>query len=265
MKYRLLALLPMVLAAIFVLTTHADPLSPALRPQVEVFKSLDLIGCLVAAFAFGRGDYLRRAWSLAATCAAVLLLRDVLLRVWTPTHVLGVPTDVVDGAMVLVANAAAVAGLWMMARAWSIAGLEPPGSARGRRILVGVAVVFACAVGAATIFLDAREIVRGDLTAIVPVASDLGDVLSILLIAPVAITALGMMGGALKWPWGLLTASIVCWLGYDVATVLRQLHGAEPTMKMAGELFRALACTYTFSSGVAQRWAVRPQTTARRT
>jgi hypothetical protein len=246
-----------VLVAIFLVTTHGNPLSPALRPQVEVFKSLDLLGCLVAAFAFGRGDYLRRAWGLTATCAALLLLRDAVLRIGSPTHVLGIPADAVDGAMVLVANIAAVAGLWMLARAWSIAGLEPPGSARGRRILVGAAIVFACAVGAATIFLDVREVIRGDLTAIVPVASDLGDVISIVLIAPVALTALGMMGGTLKWPWGLLTASIVCWLGYDVATVLRQMHGTAPALKMTGEVFRGLACTYTFAAGVAQRWAVR--------
>jgi hypothetical protein len=257
MKYRLLAAFPIVVAVIFLVTTHGDPVAPALRPQVEVFKSLDLIGCLVAAFAFGRGDYLRRAWALTATCAAMLLLRDVTLRIGSPTHILGVPADLVDGVMVLVANTAAVAGLWMMARAWTIAGLEPPGSVRGRRILVGAAIVFACAVGATTIFLDARQMLRGDLAAIVPVASDVGDVLSILFIAPVALTALGMSGGALLWPWGLLTASVVCWLGYDVATMLRLMPGADTSMKMAGETFRALACTYTFAAGVAQRWAVR--------
>jgi hypothetical protein len=257
MKYRLVAAFPIVVAAILLLTTRGDPASAALRPQVETFKALDLIGCLVAAFAFGRGDYLRRAWELTAACAAVLLLRDVSLRTGSPTHILGVSADVVDGVMVLLANAAAVAGLWMMARAWTIAGLEPPGSASRRRVVVGAGIVFACIVGAATIFFDARELIRGDMTAIVPIASDVGDVLSILLIAPVALTALGMAGGVLRWPWGLLTASVVCWLGYDVATVLRQMHGTETTMKMAGEVFRALACTYTFAAGLAQRWAVR--------
>jgi hypothetical protein len=171
--------------------------------------------------------------------------------------VLGIPVEFVDGAMVLVANAAAVGGLWMMARAWTIAGLEPPGSAGHRRLVVGAVIVFACAVGAATLFIDARAIVRGDMSAIVAVVSDLGDVLSILMIAPVALTALGMAGGGLRWPWGFLTASVTCWLLYDVATVLRIVESTATTMRMLGEIFRALACMYTFSAGVAQRWAVR--------
>jgi hypothetical protein len=76
-----------------------------------------------------------------------------------------------------------------------------------------------------------------------------------------------MRGGVLKWPWGLLTASLLFWLCYDGVATLEHLsnyladHGLPvranaATMKLLREAFRALACVSEFSAGLAQRRTV---------
>jgi hypothetical protein len=256
-KFRALVLFPFVVATIFVACVLALPASvPVVRIEVETVKLLAVIGCLAAAFAFERGEYLRRAWIFSGACMALLVVRDVTLASFAPPRLVGVPIVFVQNALVVLANASSIVGTWMMARAWSVSGLEPPGSARGRRAAVAASIVVAVIVGGATIVLHVRAMLRGDLSVLGPIASDLGDLVSLCLIAPVALTALAMRGGVLRWPWGLLTASLCCWLLYDVTTFLREIQAGEP-LRVTNEVCRSLACTFAFSAGFAQRRVVR--------
>jgi hypothetical protein len=81
-----------------------------------------------------------------------------------------------------------------------------------------------------------------------------GDIFSLALIVPVLLTTLALRGGLLSWPWGLMTASQFGWLLYDASATLRLFVVIEPaTATMWSEMFRALACTYCFAAGLAQR------------
>lgn len=79
-------------------------------------KTLATLGCLGAATAFGRGDYLRRAWSLHALGFGLLVATDLAFA--PPLH-----TSVTDctraqmmvrGTLVLVSNASSVLAAWML-------------------------------------------------------------------------------------------------------------------------------------------------------
>ena len=78
MKYRLLALFPLVIAAVFATAALVlgDRMTTALVVQNEAGKVLALVGCVAAALAFERGDYLNRAWMLVGACYLLLLVND---------------------------------------------------------------------------------------------------------------------------------------------------------------------------------------------
>lgn len=262
MKYRFLAAFPLLFAAVFVVAMSAvgDPSLAAMleRIVVALVKSLGLVGCAVAAFAFDRGDYLRRAWMLSGVCQLLLLLRDLVFTLGLAgPSLLGVSSVHWQSAIVLAANVSFVTGTFLMARAWHVAGFELPGSPWRRRAVFVAAVLLASAISGASLVLDVRDAVHGDSRAIVAIASELGDMFSLVLIAPVFVTAFAMRGGVLRWPWGLFTASQLSWLVYDGMGTLGDFVTIEATrLTLMTEVFRALACTFLFAAGVAQRIAV---------
>ena len=262
MSYRRLAAFPLVWLAFFllvVLLVPAEGRAPYLRVGNEASKTIAALGCLVAAYTFARGDYMRRAWALNAGCYVLLLGRDVFSVFAPPGSLLVGPiqSDAVRGVLALLANVSALWGTLLLARAWSIAGLELPGS---RRTKLGIIVVVALsAVGASGtgLVLDGRAFLGGDFARLQDIASDLGDVFGLCLLAPMLLTALAMSGGVLRWPWGLLTASVFFWLLYDVATTFDHVvPGHEAAVSLTRECFRALACACECSAGFAQRRAV---------
>jgi hypothetical protein len=258
MKLRRLALFPLVWIVLFALALAVVPESAhatLIRTEIECAKLLGLTGCIAAASAFGRGDYLRRAWSLHGLCFSLLLLRDGLF-LWfrDGSQVFGVPHDYLFAALVFVANGAAVVGTFMASRAWQVAGIELPGSKLARSATIGVAVVVALTITGNATWNDLRTVLSGDPRGLVPLASDAGDIVSLCLVAPVFLTALAMRGGILMWPWGLLTASLMSWLVYDAAATFGpHLFASTPTSRICIEMFRALACTFSFAAGLAQR------------
>jgi hypothetical protein len=261
MTYRRIAAFPFVWAALFLAALVAVPVEtriPLYRVGMEASKALAAGGCFAAAFAFERGDYMRRAWTFNACCYLFLLCRDTALAMLPE----GAATAAaVGGVLALVANLASVIGTLLLARAWAIAGLEYPGS-RAARVSVFLATLAAALAASGTdLVLDARTLLGGDLTSLHSVASDVGDVVSLCMLAPMVLTVVGMSGGVLKWPWGLLTASLVFWLLYDAAaTVDHFTAGHEVTTRLAREVFRALACACEFSAGLAQRRVVTAST-----
>lgn len=237
MSYRSLAIMPVLLGIVYLIAAWISPTPTMFRVAIELSKILALLGCIAAALAFEHGDYLRRAWTFNGACLAFLLARDVTIP-------FAVQSIALQNTLVIIANLCSIVGTFLMARAWQVSGLEAK-----RSVLVAIGVVVALVVGGGAIVVDVRA------RAVVALASDLGDFVSLCLIAPVIMTALAMRGGVLRWAWGLFALSLVCWLFYDATHALRT-HLSPNSLKVLNELFRTLACTYLFAAGLAQRRAV---------
>lgn len=251
-----IALLPVaagllvVLAAAF--TAPGPERAQAFFVVIEAVKLASLVGCAVAAATFDRGDYMRWAWGLNAACFGLLLARDATLTAGSAS------LPLVRGVLVSAANASSVAGTFLLARALSVAGLTLGGSALARGAAVVGAVLLSIAITGGAFVLDVRALLGGDLVAIVAIASDLGDTLSLALLAPVLLSAVAMRGGSLVWPWSLLGAGLFAWLVYDAAAPLAVVGGVDPTrLELFREVLRALACAFVLSGALAHRAIVK--------
>jgi hypothetical protein len=258
MSYRRLALSPVVFVA---LTAIVAALAPAqVRPtviqgEVDLSKALGLVGMASAALAFDRGDYLRRGWGLCAACYVMLLGRDAVLL--GAASLTPLAFQVARGVLVTTGNACVVAGVWTLARAWSVAGLEHPGSRSARRAVVGLAVLAAAVFAGPTLFVDVRDLVHGADVRLDAIGSDLGDILALPVIAPVALTAFAVREGTLRWPWTLLTSSLTAWLLYDaIWTVPDYFHVASVALREVAEQLHVMAGAFACVAGLAQRKAV---------
>lgn len=226
-----------------------------LQVEIDVSKALALAGIVAAALAFDRGDYLRRGWAAWAGCYVLLLARDAVLL--GATHLSPLACDVVRGVLVALGNVCVVAGTWMLGRAWSVAGLEHPGSRGARRAAVALGIAATVVFAGPTFYVDVRDLVLGSAARYDMIASDLGDLLSLPLIAPVGLTALAVREGSLRWTWALLTASLLAWLMYDaVYTVPDLFLGAPPSLRQIAAQFDVLAGLFACAAGLAQRKAV---------
>jgi hypothetical protein len=257
-----LALAPVLFAVAFLV---AELLAPdgatfaLMRVENETGKVLCAAGAIAAAMAFERGDYLRVAWLFLAVCQSLLLTRDATLL---PALSAGAPPGsglvVARGLLVIAANASAVVGIGMLARAWSVAGLDDAGARSKRAALFAVTLAAALLIEGWPLIEHTHRLLAGDLSALVELASDLGDAISFALVVPVLQTALAMRGGALLWPWALLTIAGLCWILYDVvfgATFAK--HVVDVTgLRVCAEALRSLGTTFTAAAGLAQRRAV---------
>lgn len=252
MKYRALAAAPAVLVLVTLVAWAVSPGAarvPVLTSAVETAKVLAIAGCVAAARAFEPGDYLRRAWALLAACTVLLFARDLVALAHGPAAL--------QGLLAMGGNGSSVAGTWMLARAWKVAGLDEGDRPAGRVVVLTGAVLLAVVVTGGPLVADARAIAGGDTFAIVPLASDVADAVVLVLLAPLLQTTLALRGGALRWPWALMTAGNVLWLLFDVAyAVLPAWQVPMGPGHFASESLRVLATTFLFSAGLAQRWAV---------
>src|SRR5215831_12102759 len=102
MRYRVLIIVPLLVAAAYLavcFTIGAGPArGPFMRVEIETVKAFALIGCWTAAFGFDRRDYLRWAWFLSGLCYFFILVRD---GVFLP-HLLGQGRgiDYVEGGVI---------------------------------------------------------------------------------------------------------------------------------------------------------------------
>lgn len=245
---RLLWLIPAALCV----AVAAWLLSPALG-QTWVFRVEKMLtgllvaaGCWRTAVGFGRGDYLRRAWSLLGVCYAIIGSVQLL-----PFAHIGLAAVVVIS---LVLNAVGVAALVLFARAHRVAGLELGSRRRSLAVFAAVLVV-AAVIDGWPIVDTLRRLESGDLRAAMYIISSLGDLVSLLLIAPIFLTALALRGGLLLWPWAMLAASTVSWLVVDSeALVAKLLPGvAESTLAFWTNGWHMLACFLAFGAAEAQR------------
>lgn len=259
---RLTLALPLALAVVY-LIAQSLVAGDAARAhffvgEIATAKLLATIGCIVAASAYRRGEYLHFAWTLVGIDYGLLFAKDLLFgRVVHLPQVSAAQGELARAACVIVANLAGVIGSFMMAHVWRVAGIALPGSKTSQRAAMLAGVAIAVAVVGWGAWKDCQMMLGGDHESVVGFASDMGDIISFSLIAPILLTAVAMRGGTVGWSWALITASNLAWLLYDVTwSFERYWHASEASVRVAAELWRGLACTFAFSAGLALRWAI---------
>jgi hypothetical protein len=253
MKYRLLAVAPFVLVPLLFAITAIAPSGEEgrmLSAANEIGKGLGVAGAIAAMLAFERGEYMWRAYGLFGLCYVLLLGADATgLAAPSTAAAFG------GGVLVVLANALSVGSTWMLARAWNVAGFEDDASARSRKRRVqAVLLVIVLLITVWPLVTDVPALLRGEPAAIVAVGSDLGDMFTLALIAPVMLTAIAMRGGLLLWPWGLMTAGSLSWLVYDVTSdAIIAAHVDHGPLLVGSESIRLLAGGLILAAGLSQR------------
>jgi len=219
-------------------------------------------GSLVAALTFERGSPLRPGW--------LLLFVSFLLLV--PARLAAGPgaAGAEEGSarlgwflsLACISSGLAVAGFLSLARAWRASGLDL--TTRGTRLALRLSALAVSAVLLGPDLVDRfPPALGGDPTAVSDVITSLLDGALFVVAVPVARAALALGGGLVAWPWVLLTASVLAWLGYDAALAWGEAAGLAPhASQLVVEIMRALGAGSTFAAGVAQRWVM--QASARR-
>jgi hypothetical protein len=257
MRYRWLAGFPFLYAGAFIAVAAAlgegEVLDAFVRGQLLLVRVLAIFGCIAAARAFSRGDHLRTAWLWLAAATVIVLARD-LLRL--PPFSL--PPSSAGGAGWVIAglgvasNLALLLGVWLLARAWKVAGIPLPGGRAGAIAVTVVAAALALSLaGPGALEHGARA--GADLASVTLFVSAVVDILSLCLLAPLLLTAIALRGGVVAWPWALVTASIGSWLLYDAAALAPFV---APDWFPLADVFRGLAQNFLFAAGVAQRFVV---------
>jgi hypothetical protein len=140
---------------------------------------------------------------------------------------------------------------------WRVAGIALPGTRSSQLGAFAISFVVAVAIIGWGLWREFGTVVRThEREALTVIFSNLGDVVSFIVIAPLMLTAIAMRGGALAWPWALITASNVAWLLYDMSWMFERQLGQE-TLRSIEEFWRAVACALALATGMAQRWAIR--------
>jgi hypothetical protein len=226
------------------------------RAELAIVEGLGFWGCLAAALIFEGGDYMRRAWLLEMSCYGLIFIGDLTLTTGVFSNKPW--TALANGVLTLTANAGAMGGTFMLARATRVAGIEMPGSDAARRGVQALALAVALVAAGPAAIISARQVLAGDQTGLMYFASCLGDIFCFSLIAPLLMTTFAMRGGLLAWPWGFMTASGLAWLTFDgVQTLSPIILGISPEeARPVLEVARCLACTCAFSAGLAQRWTI---------
>jgi hypothetical protein len=261
MRFRGLAVFPLLYAALFIAVAWWLGDSPALTPFVAwqkiLVRILAVAGCFLAVSAFDPGDHLRRAWQWLGWGTIAILVRD-LVRLLVPAfqagHAGANEQAVLNGLGVL-SNLGLLVGIVLLARSWKMAAIAPPGGRAGSLAVALITAAVAIVVAGPAALEGAKAVAGGDWTSLMKVVSAAVDIITLCLIAPLLLTAVSLRGGLFSWPWGLVTASQICWLLYDAAGALSSapVPGAFPT----ADIFRGMAENYLFVAGLAQLWVVR--------
>jgi len=256
MRYRWLALFPLLFAAVFAAIAwqlaDGGGLDPFIHWQRLLVRVLAITGCFAAFSAFASGDHLRRAWFWLGVATVLVLVRDVIRMVAASGD--AAPIDWTVSALGVLSNVALLAGVWMLARAWKVAAISLPGGETGVGVVTVLAALLALAVAGPGALKHFQSVVAGDWSALILLVSAVVDILSLCLLAPLLLTTISLRGGLFAWPWGLVTASMLCWLLYDAAAAFGgALAGGFPLTA----LFRGLAENFLFAAGMAQSFAVR--------
>ena len=219
-------------------------------------QSLAAAGCLAAAAAFERRDFMFRAWLLSAVSFLLPVLNKLTSGPRGDWLLWLFPGAALDVFYILAVNATAVVSAALFVAAFFRAGLVLGGErvrdvAQERRHPEperqehdgGVEHVSRAraAEGASQAFFEAVSVA--------------GDTLCFVLVAPLFRIARRFRGGALQWPWGLLAASNLCWLFYDAAATGARVAGSD-ALGVASEVVLAVASLSALAAALAHRRVV---------
>jgi len=214
-------------------------------------------GCLAAAAALGRRDFMFKAWALYALSHALPAARRLVLGTgfwWQDERPLAA---VLDAAYILVVNGARVAGSLLFVMALARAGLGAAAAARSRGggILVTLGGL---GLGVLTLLAYVQSALaagtpRGAFWGGVAIAADTA---CFLLVVPLARIAGAFRGGVLEAPWAFLAAANLGWLVYDASRTAARLAGWGDGARGASEAVLAAACLCALAAGLAHRAAV---------
>lgn len=216
-------------------------------------------GTLLAAATFAPGEAMRPGWLLLS--ASYLVLLPARLITGAAMGGLGEATAARAPALVsalsVLSGALGLVGFLALARAWNAAGLDL--TTRASRVALRLAALaVALALAGADLVERFPAAAAGDPVAVTDVLTDLLDGALFVVAAPVLRAALALGGGLVAWPWGLLTLSLLAWLGFDAAVVWGDALSLAPrTGRVVEESMRTLGACAAFSAGMAQRWLMR--------
>ncbi|RME29976.1 MAG: hypothetical protein D6806_00730 [Deltaproteobacteria bacterium] len=225
------------------------------RVEIEAAKIAALSGCLLAAYSYSKGDYLRRSWLLMAASTALLLVRDAtIIMGFDPKSKFGL----VQGSIVVIGNVFAVVAIYMFGRTSKLTGLDNPWSPAKKWALTINLVLLALVLTGPSIVLGIEDLLAGDNYALTGIGSSLGDLFAFILLAPLLLLTVALSGGVLANTWKLLSLALVGWMGYDLVTeVLPRLYVSDVTVSVLREVLRTMACLFELSAGLCQRAIVR--------
>jgi hypothetical protein len=212
-------------------------------------------GTLVAATSFAPGEPMRPGWLLlSASYVALVPARLLAGASGGGLYDAGVRHEVVVTILSVLSGALGVAGFLSLARAWSETGLDT--SSRAARVALRLAaLVVALALAGSDLLRRFPDAAAGDPLAIGDVITDLLDGALFVVAVPVLRASLALGGGLVVWPWGLLTISLLAWLGYDAAVVWGGSLELSPRLaRSLEEVMRSSGAGFAFSAGIAQRW-----------
>lgn len=214
-------------------------------------------GTLVAALTFDRGEPQRPGWLLLS--ASYLVLVPALLRLGpNPAGLLGTVqrSPWLNVLVSVISGALAVAGFILLSRAWRASGLDT--TSRAARVVARLAALAVAAALAGPDLVERLPVaLHGDVLAAGDVITDLLDGALFVVAVPVLRAALALGGGLVAWPWVMLTASLVAWLGYDATEAYGGAAGLDDrTVRVVDEVMRTLGAGFAFSAGIAQRWVM---------
>ena len=215
-------------------------------------------GTALAAATFAPGEALRPGWLLLT--ASYLVLLPARLASGAGMGGLGLAEDrfpALVSALGILSAALGLVGFLALVRAWNASGLDL--TSRASRVVLRLAALAAAAALAGPDLVERfPAAAAGDPLAITDVVTDLLDGALFVAAAPVLRAALALGGGLVAWPWGLLTLSLLAWLGYDAAVSWGDALGLSPRAgRVLQESMRTLGASAAYAAGVSQRWLMR--------
>lgn len=272
MKRWMLAALPVVTflvayAWLESLTARTGNMAEWYRVEGLLARLAAALGCAIAAVQFDRGDHMRRAWFTMGAAYAILIANALLFG--SSSHVaersLTSGAFVASAVLVACANVCTIVGALSVARAWRLAGLDLQVSPAVRWASFAGSIVVAVVIAGGTALGDVHRALGGHFDALSNLASGLGDIVSLGVLAPILLTALALRGGTLGWPWALTVVGTLGWVLFDATgAVSSALHLNPADLKPLEEAFRVWGCVAYLSAGLLQRQArvelaVKPQ------
>ena len=218
-------------------------------------KILALIGAVLAARSFDRGDYMRRAFALEVATFGCLVIRDCFSLI-PPIRAMLEAAQVYDSlwrVLFIAANVAGVFAAFMMARAAKLAEFDSEEMRVRGYLWLLLATLVGLVLTGPSIVVSAVELRDGRLHSFIVLIGSLADLAAFVLTVPVVRLAFALRGGLLHIPWTLLATARMFWLVRDCVTVAPPWLWNHSAFVLVAEATRTLACTYDLSAGLAFR------------